>query len=147
MHVKILTGRRVKVHAVNTVFWPITLLPLDTVCRVFADPAIETILLVPAFVETLAEQRVLFFTLAGSAFLIYLDPRHNANALKMMITALLVVVVACLCYPPLQRAAGCEPAKWPSAAEPRADLWPRQKGEQVLLRAGLSGLSLRQVSP
>ena len=49
-----------------------------------------TILLVLAFVEALAEQRVLFTTLAGSAFLIYLDPRHNANAVKTLASSQMI---------------------------------------------------------
>ena len=52
------------------------------------------ILVVLALVEVLTEQRLLFASLASSAFLIYLDPQHGTNttrtlALSQMIAAVL----------------------------------------------------------
>ena len=52
-----------------------------------------TILLVLACVETLTEDRVLFATLAASAFLIYLDPQHNTNAVKTLILAQMIAAM------------------------------------------------------
>jgi CBS-domain-containing membrane protein len=46
-----------------------------------------TVLFVFALVEVVARQRLLFATLAASAFLIYLDPQHGANAVKTLILA------------------------------------------------------------
>ena len=40
-----------------------------------------------AFVEALSRQRLLFASLASSAFLIYLDPRHNTNAARTLSVA------------------------------------------------------------
>lgn len=45
------------------------------------------ILLVMAFVEALTQQRLLFASLASSAFLIYLDPQHSTNAVRTLILA------------------------------------------------------------
>lgn len=42
------------------------------------------ILLVLLLVETLSRQRLLFASLASSAFLIYLDPQHGTNAVKTL---------------------------------------------------------------
>lgn len=39
-----------------------------------------TVLGVLALVEVLSRQRLLFASLAASAFLIYLDPQHGANS-------------------------------------------------------------------
>ncbi len=44
-----------------------------------------TILLVLAFVEVLSEQRLLFASLASSAFLIYLDPNHRVNSVRTLV--------------------------------------------------------------
>ena len=44
-----------------------------------------TILLVLAFVEVLSRQRLLFASLASSAFLIYLDPQHGTNTVRTLI--------------------------------------------------------------
>ena len=52
-----------------------------------------TILLVLACVESLTEDRVLFTTLAASAFLIYLDPQHNTNAVKTLVLAQMIAAV------------------------------------------------------
>lgn len=46
-----------------------------------------TVLLVLALVEVLSRQRVLFASLAASAFLIYLDPQHGTNQIKTLVTA------------------------------------------------------------
>ena len=46
-----------------------------------------TVLLVLAFVETLSAQRLLFSSLASSAFLIYLDPDHKVNAVRTLLIA------------------------------------------------------------
>jgi len=45
------------------------------------------VLLVMFFVEMLSEQRLLFASLASSAFLIYLDPEHGTNRIRTLITA------------------------------------------------------------
>ncbi len=52
-----------------------------------------TILVVLAFVESLSEQRVLFSTLAASAFLIYLDPQHNTNSVKTLFFAQMIAAI------------------------------------------------------
>ncbi len=46
-----------------------------------------TVLLVLAFVEAMTRQRLLFASLASSAFLIYLDPEHQTNQVKTLIFA------------------------------------------------------------
>ncbi len=46
-----------------------------------------TVLLVMAFVEALSRQRLLFACLAGSAFLIYLDPHHSTNKARTLMIA------------------------------------------------------------
>lgn len=43
-----------------------------------------TVLLVLALVEAVTEQRLLFASLASSAFLIYLDPTHGMNGLRAL---------------------------------------------------------------
>jgi CBS-domain-containing membrane protein len=43
-----------------------------------------TVLAVLGFVEILSEQRLLFASLASSAFLIYLDPQHGTNSVKTL---------------------------------------------------------------
>ncbi|MBD2293430.1 HPP family protein [Anabaena sphaerica FACHB-251] len=45
------------------------------------------VLLVMYFVEALTQQRLLFASLASSAFLIYLDPQHGTNAIRTLILA------------------------------------------------------------
>jgi CBS-domain-containing membrane protein len=45
------------------------------------------ILAVLALVEVLSRQRLLFASLASSAFLIYLDPQHGTNSVRTLITA------------------------------------------------------------
>lgn len=46
-----------------------------------------TVLAVLLLVEMLSEQRLLFASLASSAFLIYLDPQHGMNAVRTLIVA------------------------------------------------------------
>jgi CBS-domain-containing membrane protein len=46
-----------------------------------------TVLLVLAFVEVLSNQRLLFASLASSAFLIYLDPGHAVNKVRTLVMA------------------------------------------------------------
>lgn len=46
-----------------------------------------TILGVLALVEALSRQRLLFASLASSAFLIYLDPQHGTNTVRTLVTA------------------------------------------------------------
>ncbi len=46
-----------------------------------------TVLAVFAFVEAVSEQRLLFASLASSAFLIYLDPQHGMNRTRTLLTA------------------------------------------------------------
>jgi CBS-domain-containing membrane protein len=46
-----------------------------------------TVLLVLALVEALTRQRLLFGSLAASAFLIYLDPQHNTNKVRTLVFA------------------------------------------------------------
>ncbi|WP_218011451.1 HPP family protein [Azohydromonas lata] len=53
-----------------------------------------TVLLVLAFVEALARQRLLFASLASSAFLIYLDPQHEMNRVRTLV--LLQLGAACI---------------------------------------------------
>jgi CBS-domain-containing membrane protein len=43
-----------------------------------------------ALVETLSEQRLLFASLASSAFLIYLDPKHGMNATRTLVVSQLL---------------------------------------------------------
>ncbi|MFB2938853.1 HPP family protein [Aerosakkonemataceae cyanobacterium BLCC-F154] len=44
-----------------------------------------TILIVLGFVEVLSKQRLLFASLAASAFLIYLDPQHGTNSIRTLV--------------------------------------------------------------
>ena len=46
-----------------------------------------TVLAVLGLVEALNRQRLLFASLASSAFLIYLDPRHATNAVRTLVLA------------------------------------------------------------
>lgn len=46
-----------------------------------------TVLLVLLFVEAVSRQRVLFASLASSAFLIYLDPEHSTNNIRTLVIA------------------------------------------------------------
>ena len=49
-----------------------------------AAPPTATVLVVLALVETLTHQRLLFASLASSAFLIYLDPEHGMNSVRAL---------------------------------------------------------------
>lgn len=46
-----------------------------------------TVLIVLALVEVLSNQRLLFASLASSAFLIYLDPEHSVNQTRTLVIA------------------------------------------------------------
>lgn len=46
-----------------------------------------TVLLVLFMVEVLSEQRLLFASLASSAFLIYLDPEHGTNRVRTLVVS------------------------------------------------------------
>lgn len=46
-----------------------------------------------ALVEVLSEQRLLFASLASSAFLIYLDPQHGTNRIRTLVSAQLLAAV------------------------------------------------------
>ena len=46
-----------------------------------------TVLVVLAVVEALTQQRLLFASLASSAFLIYLDPEHGTNRIRTLVIA------------------------------------------------------------
>jgi CBS-domain-containing membrane protein len=48
------------------------------------------VLAVLALVEVLSQQRLLFASLASSAFLIYLDPEHGTNSVRTLITSQLL---------------------------------------------------------
>jgi CBS-domain-containing membrane protein len=53
-----------------------------------------TILVVLGLVEALTRQRLLFASLASSAFLIYLDPEHGTNSVRTLILSQLLAAVA-----------------------------------------------------
>jgi hypothetical protein len=58
-----------------------------------------TVLIVFALVETLSQQRLLFASLASSAFLIYLDPQHGTNTVRTLVLAqMLTASVGLLLY-------------------------------------------------
>lgn len=46
-----------------------------------------TVLIVFAFIEVFSRQRLLFASLASSAFLIYLDPQHGTNKAKTLVVS------------------------------------------------------------
>jgi CBS-domain-containing membrane protein len=52
-----------------------------------ALPPTLIMLVVLGFVDALSHQRVLFASLASSAFLIYLDPQHGTNSVRTLVTA------------------------------------------------------------
>ena len=52
-----------------------------------ALPPTLTVLAVLGLVQALSQQRLLFASLAGSAFLIYLDPQHGTNAVRTLVIA------------------------------------------------------------
>jgi CBS-domain-containing membrane protein len=46
-----------------------------------------------ALIEVLSRQRLLFASLASSAFLIYLDPQHETNSIRTLVSAQLMAAV------------------------------------------------------
>lgn len=58
-----------------------------------ALPPTVTILGVLFFVEVLTEQRLLFASLASSAFLIYLDPEHGTNAVPTLVISQVIAAL------------------------------------------------------
>jgi CBS-domain-containing membrane protein len=57
------------------------------------------ILVVLAFVEALSRQRLLFASLASSAFLIYLDPQHGTNTVRTLtISQLMAATIGLVTY-------------------------------------------------
>lgn len=52
-----------------------------------------TVLLVLALVEALSRQRLLFASLASSAFLIYLDPEHGTNRVRTLVVSQLAAAL------------------------------------------------------
>ncbi|MEH2165599.1 MAG: HPP family protein [Nostoc sp.] len=57
------------------------------------------ILTVLALVEILSRQRLLFASLASSAFLIYLDPQHGTNTVRtLVISQMLAAIIGLLTY-------------------------------------------------
>jgi CBS-domain-containing membrane protein len=58
-----------------------------------------TVLLVLALVEALSNQRLLFASLASSAFLIYLDPEHAVNQVRTLLLAQIgSAAIGLVCY-------------------------------------------------
>lgn len=53
-----------------------------------------TVLIALAFIDLLSSQRLLFVTLAASAFLIYLDPGHTTNEIRTLVAGQLIGVCA-----------------------------------------------------
>lgn len=51
------------------------------------------VLIVLAMVDSLTEQRLLFSSLASSAFLIYLDPGHSMNTVRTLVSAQMMAAV------------------------------------------------------
>lgn len=52
-----------------------------------------TVLLVFAFIEVFSRQRLLFTSLASSAFLIYLDPQHGTNKTKTLVISQMMAAI------------------------------------------------------
>lgn len=67
-------------------------LPLKGELALAALPTV-TVLGVLAAVEALTAQRLLFASLASSAFLIYLDPEHGANRVRALVVSQLLAAV------------------------------------------------------
>lgn len=55
------------------------------------------ILIVFALVEVLTQQRLLFASLAASAFLIYLDPQHGTNSVRTLILSQMMAAIIGFC--------------------------------------------------
>ncbi|MGG6269646.1 HPP family protein [Leptolyngbya sp. AN03gr2] len=51
------------------------------------------VLCVLALVEALSRQRLLFASLAASAFLIYLDPQHGTNSVRTLVSAQMMAAI------------------------------------------------------
>lgn len=70
-----------------------------------------TVLAVLTLIEILSRQRLLFATLASSAFLIYLDPQHGTNSIRTLIIsqmmAALLGLLTFILLGPGYVAAGC----------------------------------------
>lgn len=52
-----------------------------------------TVLLVLAFVEAFSRQRLLFASLASSAFLIYVDPEHGTNRVRTLVLSQMIAAL------------------------------------------------------
>lgn len=58
-----------------------------------------TVLVVLALVEGVSRQRLLFASLASSAFLIYLDPEHGTNRVRTLVLSQLgAAIIGWLCF-------------------------------------------------
>ena len=58
-----------------------------------------TVLVVLALVEALSRQRLLFASLASSAFLIYLDPQHGTNSVRtLVVSQMMAATIGLLTY-------------------------------------------------
>ena len=66
---------------------------LDSREAVLAILPTITVLIVFGVVEVLSRQRLLFSSLASSAFLIYLDPQHGTNQLRTLVSAQMLAAV------------------------------------------------------
>lgn len=53
-----------------------------------------TVLAVLGLVEILSRQRLLFASLASSAFLIYLDPHHGTNTIRALVSSHVIAATA-----------------------------------------------------
>ncbi|WP_345263495.1 HPP family protein [Nibrella viscosa] len=63
----------------------------DELMLAFAPTAV--VLVVFAFVEILSRQRLLFASLASSAFLIYLDPGHGTNTVRTLLISQMTAAI------------------------------------------------------
>lgn len=58
-----------------------------------------TVLLVMSLVDVLGKQRLLFSSLASSAFLIYVDPQHSVNEARTLVLAQMsAAILGLLCF-------------------------------------------------
>jgi len=66
-----------------------------TVRQEFALAVLPTVvvLVLLEFVEALSNQRVIFASLASSAFLIYLDPQHPTNSMRSIVLSHLIAAL------------------------------------------------------
>lgn len=66
---------------------------------VLATVPTAVVLGVLALVEVLSRQRLLFASLAASAFLIYLDPQHGTNTVRtLVISQIMAAAIGCATY-------------------------------------------------